>query len=449
MKWASTALVVVTAVLPSVAAAAPRGTYVEVPADKVEIRSADAPRPASHGSDIIYLNRCVGGCTVTAGNEDSRTNRSSIVSGTRTVSEFRHGDDAWDYVVRCVRDIYEPYAIEITEVDPGNVPHFEAIVAGAPREIGMDSGTGGVSPWRQCNLINNAITYSFANIYRDPQDICVTVAQETAHAFGLDHELLCSDPMTYLDGCSNKKYFQDTDASCGEFSARACNCGPGSPSTQNSHRLLLDHFGGGSPSPPRVEFVRPKPGATVGPAFAIEVTAEDNVKVERVELYVNGAKVVESSLRPFVFNAPELPNGPVQIEVRAYDNRDAPGSASISVTQAEPCSKDSCSGGKVCLAGTCVDGPNDPGGLGATCEDGAECEFGLCGELGGDKLCTAPCGAGCPGGFDCRGEDGPNPVCWPAEDKGGCATATGAGVPWHFGLAGLAALFVLGRRRRR
>src|SRR5690606_7201447 len=172
------------------ALARPRGTYQVVPEEL-------APAATSHTSDIIYLNRCVGGCTITPGKENSRTNTSSIAGVTRTISEFKHDDAAWDAVVRCVRDIYEPYAIEITDEDPGNQPHFEAIVAGMPEELGRETSIGGVAPYR-CQIINDAISFSFANRYRDPQDICVTVAQETAHAFGLDHEFLCSDPMTYL-----------------------------------------------------------------------------------------------------------------------------------------------------------------------------------------------------------------------------------------------------------
>ena len=39
------------------------------------------------------------------------------------------------------------------------------------------------------------------------------MAQETGHTFGLDHAFLCADPMTYLDGCTLPKQFQDVDTS--------------------------------------------------------------------------------------------------------------------------------------------------------------------------------------------------------------------------------------------
>ncbi|HUH00433.1 MAG TPA: hypothetical protein VML75_00480, partial [Kofleriaceae bacterium] len=174
---------------------------------------------------------------------------SSIISGTVTVREFNAGNSAWNAVVACVKAMYEPFGVEITDQDPGStVSHFEAIVAGYPQDIGAGSGVGGVSPF-SCGIINNAITYSFANIYGGSvQDICEVVAQETAHAFGLDHEYYCPDPMTYLYGCGAKQ-FRDYNAPCGEGSARQCACGG---STQNSYQKILSIFGPGTPTPPTV-----------------------------------------------------------------------------------------------------------------------------------------------------------------------------------------------------
>ena len=63
------------------------------------------------------------------------------------------------------------------------------------------------------------------------QSLCETVTQEVAHAFTLDHELLCEDPMTYLDGCGAKS-FQNVLAPCGEYEERPCSCGD--PAGQNS-----------------------------------------------------------------------------------------------------------------------------------------------------------------------------------------------------------------------
>jgi hypothetical protein len=213
----------------------PRSSYRWVDPARVVIAE-----PALRSSSLIYLNRCAGGCSLGPGSDDSRTDTSSLLSRNVTISEFAHGDAAWDAVLTCVARVYEPFGIVVTDVDPGEAPHFEAIVAGAPSEVGA-SGIGGVAPFA-CGVIDNAVTYSFANIYSSVEDLCETVAQETAHAFGLEHEYLCEDPMTYLTGCGPKA-FRDVDAPCGEMEPRECQCGG---ATQNSYRRLLREFDAGA-----------------------------------------------------------------------------------------------------------------------------------------------------------------------------------------------------------
>jgi hypothetical protein len=443
MRLVPLVLAAVLAVLPARAApAGQRGTY-----RRVELPVAP-PLPAGGGGNpVIFLDRCVDGCTISPGSDDSRTSRSSIVSGTTHISEFDLGDQAWDVMVTCVNDVYEPYGVAITDVDPGDAPHFRSLVAGSDSEFGIDAG--GVAPLA-CGVIPNAITFVFANSYSsDPIQICAAVAQETAHAFGLEHELLCEDPMTYLTDCPTQKYFQDADAQCGEFSARQCECGG---TRQNSHQYLLDIFGPGAPTPPTISVVRPADGASVRPAFPIEVDAEDNVKVVRVELYFDGAKVDETTQRPFVFNAPDHPGGPIEVEVRAVDNRDNTSSATVNVVQGEPCTQGSCTGGQVCSSGNCIDGPSSPGGLGSPCEGNGECDSALCADDGSEKRCTTLCGDGCPDGFRCRGDEAATAVCWPGDEGGGCAASPGdSPLPWSLVLGGLglALCGVRPRRRRR
>lgn len=156
---------------------------------QVDSSMADIVEPTGHTSNIIFLNRCVGGCTIYPGYDDSRTNTSSVVAGTHGqtayISEFAYGQAEWDDIVECVTRVYEPFGVVITDQDPGNVSHFEAIVAGTDDEI--STSAGGIAP-ASCGVINNAITFSFAN-QGSLSQMCWTVAQETAHAFGLDHEL--------------------------------------------------------------------------------------------------------------------------------------------------------------------------------------------------------------------------------------------------------------------
>ncbi len=218
----------------SASAERPRGSYVWVneSADNVVAAEDDVPR-------ILFLNRCKGGCTLTPGADNAIENTSQIVPQTVTLPEFPYGDDVWDEVVACVRDQYSPFNINVTDNDPGTIPHFESIVAGDAAAVAP--GSGGIAPF-SCGVLGNSINFTFPEtLGGNAQILCEVVAQESGHVMGLEHIMLCEDPMTYLSGCGPKK-FRDITADCGEFSPVACECG----GKQNSVQHLLDIFGPGS-----------------------------------------------------------------------------------------------------------------------------------------------------------------------------------------------------------
>ncbi len=226
----------------------PRGGYVVV--------GEPLPPPddtSAHAAVIFYVNK--NGGTYVPGHNDARTNRSTIVSQTRTVPAWTVSAAGWQQVMTCMNTMVQRWNVTITDVDPGNVPHYELVTAGRPQDIGMQQGVGGVSPF-SCGTINNSIVFTFAEVYgTDYRSVCETNAQEIAHSFGLDHERLCQDPMTYLSGCGQKT-FQNTAAACGEYSNRACQCGG---STQNSVALLDQRIG-----------LRPAGGIDAGPGPSID-----------------------------------------------------------------------------------------------------------------------------------------------------------------------------------
>ncbi len=264
-------------------------------------------------SQILFLNRCTGGCEIYPGADDSRENRSSIVRRTSHLAEFGKNEVAWNRVVDCVTALYAPFGIEVTDVDPGEVAHFEAIVAGNPEDVGMGSNVGGVSPFT-CGVIENAITFTFADRLGGPGTICEVIGQESAHAFGLDHELLCDDPMTYLNDCG-PKCFRDQSAECGEYEPRECTCGQAS---QNSYQYLLSRFGPG-PGLNGVRFDEPHEGALVPPDFHVRV--EPLVPCPRaVRAYIEakGGDIYLGEIDdwPYVFNTPiDIPLGAVRVRV--------------------------------------------------------------------------------------------------------------------------------------
>jgi hypothetical protein len=421
-------------------------------------------------SSIIFLNRCEGDCVVYPGNDDSRDNVSGIINGTRSVSEFSGTDAQWDAIVACVQLRYSPFDVTVTDVDPGsNVEHFEAIVAGDPGDIDQPCGDQGcvlgVSPYDRfgCGVINNAITYTFANtilqyLSSPISNICDTVAQETAHAFTLDHELLASDPMTYLD-YSGERAFQNIDAQCGEYQndPRQCYCGgsDNSESSQNSFQDLYALFGAAAPTPPEVAITEPADGDVVEGGFVVRVDVSDPQGIARVELLIDGAVVSEITSAPWVLNAPaSLGNGNHIVIARAFDGAGTAGTDEVTVTVGAPCSDGDCEEGLACVDGRCVVGPGEDGGLGEPCLEHAECVSGLCARSGDEGYCTETCSLDdgfCPSGFACTNAGGTG-VCWPGEGgSGGCVVTESSrggasnGLPLAFGT--LLALFLIRRRR--
>jgi uncharacterized protein (TIGR03382 family) len=139
--------------------------------------------------------------------------------------------------------------------------------------------------------------------------------------------------MTYLYNCGDKS-FQNVAASCGEYSARACQC---NGNTQNSVAMLdarLGLAGTSTPTPPTAAFTSPLNGATVGPGFAISVMASDtDGLVSNVQLRIDGTLVGTDTTSPYTFTAPAgLANGTHTLEARATDDDATVGTATISVT---------------------------------------------------------------------------------------------------------------------
>jgi hypothetical protein len=105
--------------------------------------------------------------------------------------------------------------------------------------------------------------------------------------------------MTYLYGCGDKT-FQDGAYPCGEYEARACECGG---ADQNSYQYILGLFGSAVPdeAPPTASITSPHDGEVfaVGSMFDIAVNVSDDSGVEVVELYLDGALSSADMSDPF------------------------------------------------------------------------------------------------------------------------------------------------------
>jgi MYXO-CTERM domain-containing protein len=443
-------------------------------ADSAELRPLpvlNKDQADNHITKLIFLNRCKGGCELfdaPGGETDARYNTSYILNDaiqsepgpSRTVPEWKHGDAAWDELVQCVKDLYAPYDVTVTDVDPGeSIFHHEAIVAGVAEDIGY-ANAGGVAP-SICFLNNNAISFTFANTYpNNPIYICEIVGQETAHSFGLEHAMDCSDPMTYLPRCG-RQFFRDKTTRCGtDTELDECTCGG---SAQNSHRWLLGVLGA-NPVPvpgPDITFVSPTADSMVTDGFLISVNAMHMRGIGHVEFWINGTMYKSVAGHPYNqvtrtydFEAPALPDGIMDIEIRATNDIGSESTKTITVTKGAPCqTADTCAAGQLCENGRCLF-PPPTGALGDECASDAECTTGLCPLYGEDQRCSqfcfpTPTENTCPDQFECLAISTTNGICWPTKGGGGggCSTSGDRGGSSSLVLVLLGLIFAIRRRR--
>lgn len=217
-------------------------------AGKSFVRQLVEPQPAAAAtgraqSRVIYLNR--DGAVLVPGINDSRLQTSSIVTEPTAITPWEIDDEMWTETVACMNELFAPFDVRITDQDPGDVAHIEAVFGGHPADVGLPDNVAGVSPFTtDCSVIESSVVFTFTDVLPDDARLmCEVMAQEIAHSYGLDHQLLAEDPMSYLD-YPGERTFQDEDARCGEFEARPCGidtyvC----RARQNSVALLTQRLG--------------------------------------------------------------------------------------------------------------------------------------------------------------------------------------------------------------
>lgn len=434
----------------------------------------------------IFLNRCPNGCTINVGPSNSINNTWQIGSQ-RVLTKFPFTDADWAKVVTCVKDVFEPFNLVITDVDPGTAGHFEIMIGGLPTDLGMDSDIGGVAPGGCVSgYLNNALVFDFAKAWsfgastcdtKCIENICDTAAQEIGHTWAnMDHSINNKDPMTYFS-YNRRKYFQNATQQCGSDCVggvgpgnvscsgtnnqeHRCRCANGAQ-TQNSYQVIENLFGLTGGSPPTVTIASPQAGGTVDKGFAINVTAMDNSgTIAALEVTVDGMALDTSMIdtyntpQPWVFHAPtSLASGTHKIEVTVMDPQQTTATTMADVMQNPPCSATTACPGATdaCVGGVCVPGPGAPGGLGETCTYTDDCQSNQCATDGTNGYCVESCSPGdCPDGFGCLDDGNGNAFCWPGYDEsGGCGCQSGGrGGPLTLGLLFAVGLFACRRRRR-
>jgi hypothetical protein len=435
--------------------------------------SIEAAAPIN--THTIYLNRCVDGCTVAQGSTNATTSPVHSSLGHGVLSAFSQGDDTWNTVVACMKDVYAPFNVEVTEVDPGEQPHFEIMIGGMPQQIGLASDLGGVSPFSCQPYIPNSVVFVFDVWGNDPEEICATAAQEIAHSFSLDHATEPSDPMTYFK-YKGRRHYMNAQIQCGsdcdanhrsplgvactgdDFQFHPCACG--GAQTQNDVQVITTLFGDSGATPPAVTIVEPKVGDTVTNGFTVTADITDDTSVVSADLRVDGVLIQSAATArgPYAFTGPgALTDGTHTIEVTGYDNLGTPGRSRVQVIVGPGCKADAdCPmDTATCIGGRCVAGPGIPGGLGDACTAQTDCQSWQCANDNGAKYCVESCKPGqCPANFGCRDDGLGGGVCWPGYDEGfaGCAVTAGHSAEPPLGSIALGLAFAAAaavRRRRR
>lgn len=206
-----------------------------------------AHRLDTRPSKTIYLER--NAIDLKPGEDDAANGFSSVLKSASDkparAKGWTGGDAKWKKLVSCVQTMFSPFDVVVTDERPSDRNFLLVVVGGKPSDIGIKDShhLSGLAPFNG-GVIPRAVVFGFsATTNNDVRSSCETIAMEVAHAYGLDHEYVCKDVMTYLTGCGNKS-FVDQDAPCGEAKKRACE---GGAKTQNSYRRLIDVLGAKRP----------------------------------------------------------------------------------------------------------------------------------------------------------------------------------------------------------
>lgn len=200
----------------------------------VDAGAADAGPPT-----LVYVNWCPSQCVLSAGADDNRINRSSVINAGATLNPPRGPvlllkDDA----MTCFRALLAPYNVSVTETDPGSAQHVELMIGRASTDLSLPMGLSVVGPFA-CGGTLGAIGFVFGDVAgTSSAELCAKMGYQLGSLAGLETAFSCPDVMSTLSTCSTKA-FTDVDAGCGETTPTACTCGP----SQNSDARLRALFG--------------------------------------------------------------------------------------------------------------------------------------------------------------------------------------------------------------
>ncbi len=342
----------------TIAPSARSGARLRGPALTVALAALLGASPAQAETprrpQIVYVNFSDGTETLTAATADDALRNLSAVGGAAPFPAFvwpsvLAGEATRAQVVRRVarkvHELFLPYNVLVTTARPAEGPYTMVMVGGVPASIGWTQTVAGLAFLDCGNKQENNVAFAFAQLVRGREDeLAITIAQEAAHAFGLEHSQNPEDVM-YPRLDPRQRAFLDVESSVADAPiAGQTACGA---LTQNPHRRLLDVVGAwagddkpfpdderADRTPPTVGFLEPAGGAAVAQPFTVRARAEDPGGIDHVVLSAGDEK---RSLRgaPFAWSLAGFPPGALRLTLTAYDASGNTATSTLDVTVAE------------------------------------------------------------------------------------------------------------------
>ena len=270
---------------------------------------------------VIFVN--FDGANLTSGFDDSKNNVTQI--GQLAGSFAAYGDGSKrDAVMQAVQADWADFNVFVTESRP-NSGDYTMNMTGPTNPFG--GGVLGIAPL-DCNdsQTHNNITYAFhsENDGFSAAVTATTVGQEVAHSYGLEHVDEPGDIMNPYNAGGDASFTDQCiqivqSVSCGAQHSAQC----GSQTSQNSYQELLALFGPSTPDTalPTVQIVSPVDGQefAIGSDFTIEVDAADDVGVQEIVLFNNGAQIETDTDEPWGWDVTNVPEGEYEFYVEATD----------------------------------------------------------------------------------------------------------------------------------
>ncbi len=302
-----------------------RADPIPVPAEFLSDKGND--EPLGVGTNVMFIN--FDGANLSYGEDDSSNDRTQIGQCAGPFSAYGNGAKR-AATLQAVKQDWSPFNVVITESRP-NSGNYTMCMTGPTNPFG--GGVLGVAPLDCNDQQDRNVVFAFhsANDQFPASTQATTISQEIAHAYGLEHVNEEGDIMnpynaggdpSFLDQCitivpNNGQIY------CTQQHAAECG---GNGTTQNSYQELMTLFGPASPdnSPPTVSITAPSNGAMFDPPanFTITATANDDVNVAKVELYLNNELLDDDTSAPFEWPVQNVGAGQYDFQARAYDDSD-------------------------------------------------------------------------------------------------------------------------------